>query len=245
MNVLPRAQSNLWPELKNIPSHFVLYGGTAIALQLEHRESIDFDFFGSEYFNPDTLLNTLPMLKNAQVTQRAENTLSVKIDRGGSVFLSFFGLPEIKPIVKSKVTDDGVMKIASLIDLAGMKASVVQKRAEWKDYVDLVALMDAGITLPMALSAAQFIYKNQFNPQITLKALSYFDDVKGITLDIKSRLQEAVRRVDIQNLPTLNEIQKISLDNDSACRPRTNSISPIKCVERQKAAYGLNQREWP
>ncbi|MCF6251072.1 MAG: hypothetical protein L3J75_07360 [Methylococcaceae bacterium] len=45
-----------------------------------------------------------------------------------------------------------------MLDLAGMKASVVQKRAEWKDYVDLVALMDAGITLPMALSAGQAIY---------------------------------------------------------------------------------------
>ena len=209
MNVLPQAQRNLWPELKNVPDHFVLYGGTAIALQLGHRESIDFDFFGSEYCNPDTLLNTVPPLKNAQVIQRAPNTLSVKVDRGGIVLLSFFRLPEIKPIIPPRITDDGVMKVASLIDLAGMKASVVQKRAEWKDYVDLVALMDAGITLPMALSAGQAIYKNQFNPQITLKALSYFDDVKGITADIKSRLQKAVKNADIQKLPTLNEITLI------------------------------------
>lgn len=210
--ILPQAQRDLWPELKNIPDNFVLYGGTAIALQLGHRESIDFDFFGSEHFNPDTLLNTVLPLKNAQVIQRAPNTLSVKVDRGGIVLLSFFGLPEIKPIIAPKITDDGVMKVASLIDLAGMKASVVQKRAEWKDYVDLVALMDAGITLPMALSAGQAIYKNQFNPQITLKALSYFDDVKGMTSDVKNRLQEAVRHVDIQKLPSLNEIQKIGFD---------------------------------
>ena len=219
ISVLPEAQRNLWPELKNLPDHFVLYGGTAIALQLGHRESVDFDFFSPEHFDPDTLLNTVSILKDAQVTQRAKDTLSVKLDSSGSVFVSFFGLPEIKPIVPPKITDDGVIKVASLIDLAGMKASVVQKRAEWKDYVDLVALMDAGITLPVALSAAQAIYKNQFNPQITLKALSYFADVRGITLDVKKRLQEEVRKVDIQKLPTLDDIQKIEYDANPQGKP--------------------------
>ena len=207
-HVLPQAQRNLWPELKDVPPYFVLYGGTAIALQLGHRESIDFDFFGSQHFNPSALFNTIPALKNAQITQQAPDTLSVTLDRGGIVHLSFFGLPEIKAIIPPQTTDDGVMKIASLIDLAGMKASVVQKRAEWKDYVDLVALMDAGITLPMALSAGQAIYQHQFNPQITLKALSYFDDVKGLSPDIKARLQEAVRKIDLHKLPSVTEIQQ-------------------------------------
>lgn len=205
-NILPQPQKDLWLELKDVPDNFVLYGGTAIALQLGHRESVDFDFFGSEKFDPDDLLKSIPALKNAEITQRDENTLSVKVDRGGEVYLSFFGLPHIKPIIPPLETNDGIMKVASLLDLAGMKASVVQKRAEWKDYVDLVALIEAGITLPMALSAGQAIYKNQFNPQITLKALSYFDDIKGITPQIKKVLQDAVRSVDLQNLPSLESI---------------------------------------
>ncbi len=76
-----------------------------------------------------------------------------------------------------------------------------------KDYVDLATLIDAGITLPMALSAGQAIYKDQFNPQITLKALSYFDDVKGISSKIKKTLQDAVRGVDLQNLPSLESLK--------------------------------------
>lgn len=211
-NILPQPQKDLWLELKDVPDNFVLYGGTAIALQLGHRESVDFDFFGSQKFDPDDLLKSIPALKNAQITQREENTLSVKVDRGGEVYLSFFGLPHIKPIMPPLETNDGIMKVASLLDLAGMKASVVQKRAEWKDYVDLVALIDAGISLPMALSAGQAIYKNQFNPQITLKALSYFDDIKGITPQIKKVLQYAVRGVDLQNLPSFETLNLAMLE---------------------------------
>lgn len=99
-----------------------------------------------------------------------------------------------------------MLKVASLLDLAGMKASVVQKRAEWKDYFDLAVLMEAGISLPMALTAAKTIYKNQFNPQITLKTLSYFGDIEEITPEIKKRLQDAVKSIDLQDLPSLNTL---------------------------------------
>ena len=46
--ILPSAQKNLWPELAGVPPHFVLYGGTALALRLGHRVSVDFDFFSSK-----------------------------------------------------------------------------------------------------------------------------------------------------------------------------------------------------
>jgi hypothetical protein len=203
MDILPPPQKNLWPELSAVPDIFTLYGGTAIALQLGHRQSIDFDFFGTQHFDPDDLLNTLPFLKDVQVTQRQKDTLTVKVNRGGDVLISFFGVPDIGRIEPPLKTEDGILRVASLLDLAGMKASVVQKRAELKDYIDISALMDAGIDLPTALRAGQAIYKTQFNPQITLKALSYFDDVQGITPEIKKQLQETVKAVDLENLPEL------------------------------------------
>jgi hypothetical protein len=63
-------------------------------------------------------------------------------------------------------------RVATLLDLAGTKASVVQVRGEAKDYLDIDALMAAGVGLPRALAAAKAIYGPSFNPQITLKALS-------------------------------------------------------------------------
>ena len=66
--------------------------------------------------------------------------------------------------------------MASRLDLAATKVAVVQQRAEQKDYLDLAALMRAGVGLADMLGAAAALYGAQFNPLISLKALSYFGD---------------------------------------------------------------------
>src|ERR1700694_1834722 len=90
LDILPPAQQRLWPELSHTPEDFTLYGGTAIALRLGHRASVDFDFFGRASFDPDRLLATVPYLAGSRVLQREENTLSCRITRGGPVLVSFF-----------------------------------------------------------------------------------------------------------------------------------------------------------
>ena len=52
LDILPESQLRLWPELDAVPSDFVLYGGTGLALQIGHRFSEDFDFFSSTGFDP-------------------------------------------------------------------------------------------------------------------------------------------------------------------------------------------------
>ena len=90
-DALPAPQRALWPELKQVPDHFVLYG-TALALRLGHRQSVDFDFFSSEPVNPERLLDTLPLLRGCQVRQAGENTLTALLNReGGGVFVTFIG----------------------------------------------------------------------------------------------------------------------------------------------------------
>lgn len=80
-------------------------------------------------------------------------------------------------------------------------------RAEAKDYVDLDALIATGkVDLPLALSAAQKLYGSTFNPQITLKALSFFDDgdLRQLPDEMKLRLVTAARNVDLDHLPSLD-----------------------------------------
>ena len=206
VDVLPPPQIALWRDLDQVPGHFALYGGTALALHLGHRESIDFDFFSSEGVDPDHLLNVIPFLHGAQVLRKAENTLDVSVDRGGAIKVSFFGLPGFKRILPTVTCPDNHIQVASLLDIAGTKVSVVQKRSEMKDYLDIAALLvDGRITLPMALSAGQVIYGSQFNPLISLKALSYFGDGNLQSLPAQSRglIVDAVRRVDLQRLPSV------------------------------------------
>jgi hypothetical protein len=205
LDILPPPQRRLWPELAAVPPEFVLYGGTAIALHLGHRQSVDFDFFGNQTFDPRALISKLPFMANAEITQVEASTLTGIVDRGGPAKLSFFGVPEIPRLAPPREAPDIGLKVASLIDLAGMKASVVQVRAEARDYIDIDALMAAGIDLPTALAAGQAIYGGQFNPQITLKALSYFDDggLRQLPDALKARLAKAAREVDLDRLPEI------------------------------------------
>jgi hypothetical protein len=75
------------------------------------------------------------------------------------VKVSFFGVPKLPRLVPPHILKDNGLKVASLLDLAGTKASVLQLRAESKDYIDMDALMLlGGIGLPLALTAAQRLY---------------------------------------------------------------------------------------
>jgi hypothetical protein len=202
LDVLPPAQRRLWDEMAEVPGHFTLYGGTAIALWLGHRQSVDFDFFGRESFDPDALL-TLRLLEGAEVLQRERDTLTCLVDRGGPVQLSFFGVPSQRRLEAPGVW--GGVRVASLLDLAGTKIWVLQKRAESRDYLDVAALLDHGIPLERMLAAGRALYGHVFNPLIALKALSYFDDgdLRSLPEPVKHRLREATSAVDVAALPAL------------------------------------------
>jgi len=170
---LPAPQKRLWPELAATPGHFTLYRGTAIALRLSHRPSVDFDFFSPVSFEPRALLQTLPYLQGAIVTQSAANTLTVTVDRGGPAQISFFGGIDLGQVAVADVAEGIGLPVASLVDLAGVKVAVVTQRAEVRDYLDIHALLtEAKISLPTMLAAAAIIYGAEFSPLQSLKAIS-------------------------------------------------------------------------
>lgn len=210
LDILPPAQRALWPELAATPPEFTLYGGTAIALQIGHRHSVDFDFWSLRRFDAQRLLDETPYLRDVVVTQNAPDTLSVRIERAGApILLSFFALPKLGVVEPAKSASDIGLKVASLVDIAGCKALVVQHRAELKDYLDIDALLGADISLAHALSAATIVHGKRFNPQLTLKALSYFEDGSVAKLDsaARHRLTTAVRSVDCARLPKLKAVR--------------------------------------
>src|SRR4051812_24573239 len=92
-DILPKAQQELWPLLAPVvPLSFVLYGGTAVALHLGHRISIDFDFFRSKPLEKGEIEKSVPLIGNAQTIQESENTLILSARMpSGPVKISFFG----------------------------------------------------------------------------------------------------------------------------------------------------------
>lgn len=157
----------------------------------------------------------MPFLEDSEILQSDENTLTCSVKRGEPVMVSFFGLPSIGQIKNPHKSDDNGLKVASLLDLAGTKVATVQQRATFKDYVDIATIIENGdIDLPTAISAAQLIYGQQFNPQITLKALSYFKDITNLSKHHQNVLLEAVTKTDLDKLPDLRPVKNfVKRDN--------------------------------
>jgi predicted nucleotidyltransferase component of viral defense system len=137
LNIFPPAQYKLWPLLKDVPSNYILYGGTAIALQLGHRISVDFDFFADNPLNKNELLNSFPLLNQHPLIQPEMNTIDSFIELPeGVVKLQFLaGLSNRqKRVDPPLIAKDNQVRIASLRDLLATKLNTIQQRAECKDY---------------------------------------------------------------------------------------------------------------
>jgi hypothetical protein len=204
LDILPPSQRILWDELHQTPAHFTLYGGTALALRLGHRQSVDFDFFTHEPIEPRAVIETIPYLRGAQERSVAKNTLTCMVDLGaGRVKMQFFGGLTLGIVEPRQQAEGGGFWVASLIDIAACKMRVLPERAEQKDYLDIDALLKHGIELPTMLAAAKVVYGPAFNTLLPLKALSYFEDVQGLPNDAKKRLATAAAAVDLHKLPAI------------------------------------------
>ena len=176
IEILPAAQKEIWPQLAPAPNlSFVLYGGTAVALHLGHRVSIDFDFFKAEPLEKARIEASFQFVKNARTLQEDENTLVVGVSMpSGPVKVSFFGGLALGRINDPVRTRDRVLVVASLEDLLATKLKAILDRAEAKDYRDISAILSAGVSLEKALGAFAMNYRR--DPALPLKALGFFKD---------------------------------------------------------------------
>lgn len=155
---------------------FYLAGGTGLALLLNHRRSVDLDFFSRrnrlDAQGRRALLARLRHLPGWEALEGTDGTLHGRV---GRVRISFFWYPEplVKPLIRRNA-----LRIASLDDIALMKIGAVIGRGSRKDFMDLYAIAQQ---LPLARVLAQgskkFSETRDFTLQ-ALKALSFFDDAE-------------------------------------------------------------------
>ena len=131
-DVLPVAQQQIWNDLAAAPHlGFVLYGGTAIALHLGHRRSIDFDFFRSEPLDKHQVRAEFAFVREAAVLQDTPDTLVVLAEMpAGLVKISFFG--SMGRVNDPLLTRDGVLLVAPLDDLMATKLKATLDRTGQK-----------------------------------------------------------------------------------------------------------------
>lgn len=173
-NILDTKRLAILPLFKNFSSDkFYLAGGTGLALQLGHRDSIDFDFFKEGDFDTVLLIEKISLIfasHKLTITQQEKNTVSCLID--DSIQLSFFSYNHslLYPFIETDY-----FNIASITDIGCMKLSAISSRYVEKDYVDLYFILQ---DLSLSLLLEDFIKKYpNFDKSLILKSLVYFDDV--------------------------------------------------------------------
>ena len=202
LSILPEAQLRLWPELRATAElGFVLYGGTAIALRLGHRRSVDFDFFTEKPLDREALNAAFPFIWHSTLLQDQTNTLTFNVPSEKTleqhVKVSFFGAIDFGRYAEPQTTEDGVLQVASLDDLIATKIKVLLQRVEAKDYQDIAALLSAGVALDRGLAIAKAMFDSNFQPSEALKAMTYFEggDLHLLTADERRTLIESASKV--------------------------------------------------
>lgn len=170
-NVLTEEQKKLLPLVKSFSGEFGLVGGTAIAFQIGHRRSVDFDFFTLKDFDVDRVREKIRRTNKIRSTF-VENPGELTIDVDG-IKMTFYKYPfEIK--FSERLED--VIKMPDLLTLGAMKAFALGRRAKWKDYVDLFFIFKK-YSLRKVSDKAKSLFAGEFNEKLLREELSYFADI--------------------------------------------------------------------
>jgi Nucleotidyl transferase AbiEii toxin, Type IV TA system len=206
--ILPASQREIWPRLAPAAAlSFVLYGGTAVALHLGHRTSVDFDFFRTEPLEKAALRRALPFLTDSSILQDEADTLAVSVaTASGPVRLAFFGGIGFGRVGEPLYSDDGIQLVASLDDLLATKLKTILDRAEARDYSDIAAMLRNGASLEFGLGAFKAMFKGE--PAAVLRALGFFEDgdLRSLAMADRDILVSARDRVrDVPAVPLVSQ----------------------------------------
>ncbi len=192
--LLDKKRQEVLRKLTPFISGFVLGGGTALALQLNHRQSYDFDFFSPSQI-PKTLLEKLSKMvpvKNIVIDTSDELTFFTT----SNIKITFLYYP-FKPIFEHIKTEEGLW-IFPVKEIALQKAYTIGRRGEYRDYFDLYTILKNGHSnLAEIMKGAKQIYDGAFDEKLFLEQLVYYGDLQRFEVTPASK----------KPLPTPDEIK--------------------------------------
>ena len=193
----------LWQKIKNF-HEFTLVGGTALALQLGHRVSVDFNLFSRKEL-PTTLQRQIRSTFkgfSVKIVFKSKNQINASVD---GVTVTFFSYPF--PVFQRRLSWDGV-KMLPTSTIAVMKAYALGRRATFKDYVDLYFILrEKQSSLPSIIHTAENVYRDEFGARLFLEQLVYLKDVRENSIRF---LKKPVTKAEIETF-FRREIGKMKL----------------------------------
>lgn len=183
---------------------FYLAGGTALALQIGHRISVDFDLFSEKEISKNLLAKVKKVFEGKTIIPSVNNPdeLTVFINEVKTTFL-FYPFP-----VKNNFVDFNGLKLLSLKEIAATKAYTIGRRGSLKDYIDLYFIISEKIvTLEEIIELANNKFMEEFNDRLFLEQLVYFNDIEETEIQF---LKKPISKSDLEDF-FKSEVSKIKL----------------------------------
>ena len=203
LEVLNKGRRELFPLLAEF-SEFYLVGGTALALQIGHRVSVDFDLFSHKKINPNLLGRVEDLFggKKVEVSVNNKDELTVFVD---GIKVTFFHYPF--PVIEKLVSLRG-LSVLGVREITISKAYTIGRRGSYRDYVDIYfSLLGGYIKLEEIITLAEKKYGDRFNGRLFLEQLVYLDDIEDTKILF---IKKAVTKSEVQNFFE-EEVRKIKL----------------------------------
>lgn len=170
--ILSESQEKLLPLVKRFKRNYYLVGGTAVALYIGHRKSIDFDLFTASPLNKKRISNEIKKLNLEVKPLYFDGDQQHYLING--VKCTFFYYPYA--VEHSKFFLD-IISLPSLLDLAAMKAFALGRRSKWKDYVDLYFILKGYYTMAQIIERAKFYFPDQISEKLLRNQLAFHKDI--------------------------------------------------------------------
>lgn len=204
--VLTEESRKLFSKLSIFKQDFYLAGGTALALQLGHRVSVDLDLFSPNPIKKTLLARVEEIYKEALVEVFANDSRELTIlTQGVKHTFLHYPFPVIFPFEK-----DDTINLLSVKEILATKAYSVGRRGVFKDYVDLYVGISSGVSsLQEIITLAQEKYGSTiFNDRLFLEQTVYLDDIVEDAIIMLNR--PVPTKQDLMNFFSV-EIKKITL----------------------------------
>jgi len=206
MKALDNKRIKYFEKLSQFKRNGYLAGGTALALQIKHRVSYDFDIFCDKRISRSLILKIRSCfpIGNIAVNNKDEFTFTTK----DKVKVSFIHYPF--NLDRYLVKSDKNISLLSIQGIALAKAYVLNRRGNWRDYVDLYFILKSGRTnLEKITLESEKIYGEMFSEKLFLSQLLYTEDIPEKEIEEIRFLKEKVSPEEIKNYFK----EKISIEN--------------------------------
>lgn len=178
-DILDSQRRELLEKLLPFTNDFILGGGTALALQLNHRQSFDFDFFSASPIRQTLLEKLSRMIPIKKIAVNTSDELTFFTAEQIKVTFLYYPFEYIPPII---MAENG-LRLFSIEDIATKKAYTIGRRGVYRDYFDLYTILNyKHMSLSHLISNAKKVYGSIFDEKIFLQQLVYFDDVANFDI---------------------------------------------------------------